>query len=340
MRLQPIVQQNVVTYATVIDVPNPELKLKPGMTANVNIEIARRTDVLRVPNAALRFRPTNEMYAALGQTPPDPRQDAATGRWRRARPRQCAPSDRRPPAPSAAASTGEPAAPARAPRDGSGRDRPVGPRPHRGGRSARSLGRRRGRGAGEGGTAAADRGGRREPTTAQLQSLSPEERAQMLATDADARRPARPRPARGSDPAPAEAAVERRGDRPARGREAAAADARASHCRLATRGATTIDALFGPLPTVESAGRVWLYVDKQLKPVRVRLGITDGQATELIEGDASRKAIELVTNVTTGTETTRPAATGGFPFWASRADSAAWRLPGGGGGNRGGGGGR
>ena len=40
VRLQPIVQQNVVTYATVIDVPNPELKLKPGMTANVNIEIA------------------------------------------------------------------------------------------------------------------------------------------------------------------------------------------------------------------------------------------------------------------------------------------------------------
>ena len=58
VRLQPIVQQNVVTYATVIDVPNPELKLKPGMTANVNVEIARRTDVLRVPNAALRFRPT------------------------------------------------------------------------------------------------------------------------------------------------------------------------------------------------------------------------------------------------------------------------------------------
>ena len=70
MRLQPIVQQNVVTYATVIDVPNPELKLKPGMTANVNVEIARRADVLRVPNTALRFRPSNDMYAAFGQTPP------------------------------------------------------------------------------------------------------------------------------------------------------------------------------------------------------------------------------------------------------------------------------
>ena len=45
VRLQPIVTQNVVTYATVIDVPNPQFKLKPGMTATVTIEIARRNDV-------------------------------------------------------------------------------------------------------------------------------------------------------------------------------------------------------------------------------------------------------------------------------------------------------
>ena len=49
IRLQPVVQQNVVTYATVIDVPNNELKLKPGMTATVTLEIARRENVLRVP---------------------------------------------------------------------------------------------------------------------------------------------------------------------------------------------------------------------------------------------------------------------------------------------------
>src|SRR5687768_17335489 len=46
VRLQPTTVQNVVTYQTVIDVPNPGLKLKPGMTANVNIEIARRSDVI------------------------------------------------------------------------------------------------------------------------------------------------------------------------------------------------------------------------------------------------------------------------------------------------------
>lgn len=66
VRLSPQLQQNVVTYATVIDVPNQDLRLKPGMTATVAIETARRDDVLRVPSAALRFRPTEELIATLG----------------------------------------------------------------------------------------------------------------------------------------------------------------------------------------------------------------------------------------------------------------------------------
>src|SRR5258705_10097902 len=49
-----------------ISVTNKDLKLKPGMTATVNIETARRDDVLRVPSAALRFRPTQEMLQTLG----------------------------------------------------------------------------------------------------------------------------------------------------------------------------------------------------------------------------------------------------------------------------------
>lgn len=53
--------QNVVTYDTVIGVDNEDLKLKPGMTANVSIIIAERKDVLRVPNAALRFHPPEVM---------------------------------------------------------------------------------------------------------------------------------------------------------------------------------------------------------------------------------------------------------------------------------------
>ena len=59
VRLQAVVQQNVVSYVTVIDVPNRELKLKPGMTAAVTIETARVDGVLKVPNSALRFSPRN-----------------------------------------------------------------------------------------------------------------------------------------------------------------------------------------------------------------------------------------------------------------------------------------
>ncbi len=60
VRLEPTVAQNVVSYITVIDVANPEHRLKPGMTANVTVEVARADNVLRVPNAALRFRPADQ----------------------------------------------------------------------------------------------------------------------------------------------------------------------------------------------------------------------------------------------------------------------------------------
>jgi HlyD family secretion protein len=75
VRLSPTVTQNVVTYQTLIDVPNPELKLRPGMTANVTVETLRRDNVLRVSNPALRFKPTTEMYSLLGQTPPSMARD-------------------------------------------------------------------------------------------------------------------------------------------------------------------------------------------------------------------------------------------------------------------------
>ncbi len=56
VRQAPQVIQNVVTYDTVIAVPNPDFKLKPGMTANVKILVAKREDALLVPNAAFRVR--------------------------------------------------------------------------------------------------------------------------------------------------------------------------------------------------------------------------------------------------------------------------------------------
>lgn len=57
VRNQPTTNQNVVNYATIISVHNSDLKLKPGMTATVTITTARKEGVLRVSNAALRFRP-------------------------------------------------------------------------------------------------------------------------------------------------------------------------------------------------------------------------------------------------------------------------------------------
>ena len=57
IRNAPIIEQNVVTYGTIIEVQNPKLELKPGMTANVSIIVAHRDDTLKLANAALRFRP-------------------------------------------------------------------------------------------------------------------------------------------------------------------------------------------------------------------------------------------------------------------------------------------
>jgi HlyD family secretion protein len=77
IRKAPINVQNVVTYDVVIGVANPDLKLFPGMTANVKVLIDRRNDVLKIPNAALRFHPQ-------GETPRKaPRTAAAAGPARR-----------------------------------------------------------------------------------------------------------------------------------------------------------------------------------------------------------------------------------------------------------------
>lgn len=60
VRNAPITVQNVVTYDVVIKVSNPEFKLKPGMTANVSIIVSIKKDVLKIPNAALRFKPSGK----------------------------------------------------------------------------------------------------------------------------------------------------------------------------------------------------------------------------------------------------------------------------------------
>jgi HlyD family secretion protein len=82
VRLAPVIVQNVVTYVVIIEVPNPDLKLRPGMTATVSILIENRENVLRIPTLALRFQPPAEVLEGLSQeTPPDrpSRQAGAVG---------------------------------------------------------------------------------------------------------------------------------------------------------------------------------------------------------------------------------------------------------------------
>ena len=302
VRLQPTVVQNVVVYSTVIAVPNPELKLKPGMTANVEIEIARKSNVLRVPAAATRFRPTEEMFVVLNQeVPPEARPGGGRGmgpggfRGRGDASGRSGSASQQPAAQAAGAGTSPRGAAQQsaAPQSGS----------QAAGREARGGGDRA-----EGGRTGGGRGGfdpnmtpdeRRRRFEERMAKMSPEERERFQRM----REQGSGRESRG-----AERSAQGNGRRDvSRGIAGGVSPGSA-----VASGATTIDALFAPLPTVESRGRVWLYVDQQLKPVGVRLGISDGTFTELLSGELN-EGQEVVVNMVTGLEQrpqTSPGQTG------------------------------
>jgi len=324
VRLQPTTVQNVVTYQTVIDVPNPGLKLKPGMTANVNIEIARRADVLRVPNTALRFRPTPEIFAALGQTPPPGGLGGGRGRGAGAGPdTRNAQPDASPAAPQTAASQ---QAPAQRPRRQAAQ--PAQPRdapqPQSGAQGGEASAPQMSGGDGAG-------GGRRSRGNfaERMASMTPEERERFME---------RMRARGFTPPAEGQTAASDGGGRGqgARGQARTPAGAPAPS-KTQPPTATTFDALFGPLTQTETFGQVWLNLGGKLQRVRTRLGISDGQQTELIQAlDGELKDdTEVVTNVTTGAVRQAPTAPGGTAF--PGLGGGRQGFPGGGGGNRGGG---
>lgn len=301
VRLQPVVVQNVVTYATVIAVPNPELKLKPGMTANVTIEVARRDDVLKVPNSALRFRPTNEIFAALEQTPPTEGElwrggqggqrrggDLQQGGGGRGNDRSNTPGSAGRPT----GTTGDVVEPQQAP-------------------NQQASGQRQGGGRG-------DDPERRKQLMERLQQMPPEQREEFLRRMRE----------RGIEPGQSPSG---RGQRHGGGanRQAPVTPPPAP----TPEGGKTIDSLFGPLPPVETTGRAWLYVNNQLRPLRLRLGISDSTHTELITGDV-KEGTQLVTAVSTG-EAASNAGTGRSPLMPQRGGFG----PGGGRGPAGAGGG-
>jgi HlyD family secretion protein len=79
IRLSPIIQQNVVTYNVVVGVDNRDLKLLPGMTAYISIDVDKREDVLLVPTAALRFRPRDAAPEVKKAAAPGDRNAASPG---------------------------------------------------------------------------------------------------------------------------------------------------------------------------------------------------------------------------------------------------------------------
>lgn len=79
IRNAPTTVQNVVTYDVVIEVGNPDLKLRPGMTANASVITAERPGVLKIPNAALRFRPPDSVNKEIKPAATNVTQAAKTG---------------------------------------------------------------------------------------------------------------------------------------------------------------------------------------------------------------------------------------------------------------------
>ncbi|MBZ5638689.1 MAG: efflux RND transporter periplasmic adaptor subunit [Acidobacteriia bacterium] len=79
IRLNATANQNVITYPVIVEVPNPDGKLRPQMTANVTIEVATVANVLRIPNAALRFRPTQGAGDAKSASATGERAPGASG---------------------------------------------------------------------------------------------------------------------------------------------------------------------------------------------------------------------------------------------------------------------
>jgi HlyD family secretion protein len=278
IRLQPVVIQNVTTYVTVIDVPNPQLKLKPGMTANVRVEIVKRSNVLRVPTAALRFRPTGDIFTALGQEIPPEVQFAGRGGFRT----------------GGAGGGGRGAASARVP---AGMPAPPSAQ------SGDELGR-----SGQGGAGASgESDDRRGRMLERFKTMSPEEQKLFIARMKE----------RGADTGafeqglanqkPSTPPTAKSGSQPKGGNNASP---------------QTIDALFAPLQPVETRGRVWLFVNRQLKPVSLRLGITDGTNAELLNDDLQEgsEAVTGFTGLSTPRSTTGQTGTGnplmpqrGFP---------------------------
>jgi HlyD family secretion protein len=79
IRLQPVVTSNVVTYTVIVNAPNPELKLMPGMTANITVLVQKLDSILTIPGKALRFTPDATWLAEYYKKNPMPQRQGTGG---------------------------------------------------------------------------------------------------------------------------------------------------------------------------------------------------------------------------------------------------------------------
>jgi hypothetical protein len=271
-----------------------------------------------MPNTALRFRPTAEIFTALGQSPPPAA--GARGRGAGAGPDTRNAQPEQPVAQQQPAAEQRPSAQQRStPQSGNAQNttrqqRAAAERPSAEERAAQRPRNQTADGvsepAADGGGGSGRRGGRAN-VQERLAAMSPEERERFIE---------RMRARGATPPAEGQAAVATQSaEAPRRGRGAgpgtAAAQTTASPVN-AQNGPTTFDALFGPLAPTESFGQVWLNVDGKLQRVRLRLGITDGQQTELIQALDGKleEGTEVVTSVVLGAVRQTPNPQGGAAF--------------------------
>lgn len=344
VRLNATNQNNVITYPVWIDVPNPDLKLRPSMTANIKIVISTATNVVRVPNQALRFRPNTEIYTALGLPPPQAGQGRAAGAGTQGGNGRGGEQ----PAPGAG-TAGAPggsrqAQPGQTQRGQTSPRGETGPAPGQGGQQTAMRqggerpqsgqpGQQMGQVPGGENTGRGGRGG------GDMSNLTPEQRQQLMERFARGGTGGRGGQSGGrtGNQAFGQGGQGQSGGRGGRNTQQAAPPP------PVTGEDPKIDDYFAPIQRTESRSSVWTWdaEKKELKQINLRLGVTDGTFSELLSGD-----VQVGQQVVTGVILPQAARTttqqnplfqqpgrGGMP-----GGMGGFGGPGGGGGGRGGGG--
>ncbi len=317
VRMNATNQNNVVTYPVWIKVDNPDLRLRPSLTASAKIIISRATNVVRIPNQAFRFRPNADIYTALGLEPP------AAGRGRRL----TGPGDEtnggsKAGAPPAGA-TGQPAA------GQPGANTQAQAAPGGGGQGARTDRGDRTAGGGRSGQGFGAQSGMANLTPEQLQAMR-----ERFARGGGGRSGGG-----GGRGGGGQGGNQMQGGGRGGGRNAQPGPP------VTVKEGQKIDEFFQPVPRAESRNAVWTWDEakKELKEIQVRLGVTDGTFSELVQGDV-KVGDQLVTTVTLPRPTAPTMGNNPFGGQQNRGGPGGFgpAAPGGGGnpgGGRGGGGG-